>query len=279
MAFNHVNQQIFLSSAFEHQARQVFQIPVYHYITNDELEYYFSILKDPLTHDEARTARVLLCTTRVDCPCYACQQNPEEPDSLELSHLTEGGNDADDEYDTTLEEGPSGSSALDTRSSWGSCSDTLHSQSSTSVHSSLLDSSVEGSTTGNTCSTCPPATDTSRSVIVLTSGTDEEQEVIIISDDEQDKTAIPSPPLATLHNLWNSTFRSDGGDTDTLSWDSPQPRKKIRRGLNYADPFQGHPKDNKPRKWLLKVSPISKHSSPCVWANKDNSDRNLTTNE
>ena len=304
MAFSYPEHGIFLTASFESKARRIFGVPPTHYVSNEELKYYYDILKDAQDDDEARTSRALLCSTNIECACFACTQRDS---TLDVSTVSSTGNVADDEGDDTLD-GPGAatstpvtadnlhrqpsydtSSYNDSNNQFWNCSKsdcdicsasesgsgTLScSQSNCSICSA--DTSVWDSDPADPADSAPGNSETESacepSVIVI-SDTDSVPDVVNISDDV-DKTVVSSPPLRTLDQLWNSTFRSE--EDTSIQWDSPKPAKKrLRRGLGFSDPFQGHPdiarKPIKPTRVVpVNLSPIlnhteTRHAKPNVW--------------
>ena len=273
MAFYYNSQRAHLSHVFEAKARGVFQIPTAHYITNDELKFYWDILQGAADDGEARVARALACGTNPNCRCYACQQAEDRVEDSTVSSL---GAEADDEWDTTLQS----AATVDSEASltWGTYSYYNTSQppaspdpsasGSSHVASSLLNSTV--------ASSADNPGDSSKSVISISDETS--VEVISISS-EADQTAINSPPLPDLVSLWNSTFRTSGNISDTVNWESSPPRKRRRLGLRFGS-FQGHhgiktKSSNQLRGFPVDLSPIPHHTKPqhtgaTVWKQEAN---------
>ena len=287
-------QEIYLSADFERKARAIFFIPSSHYVSNDELKYYYSILREVQTDDEARLQRVLTCDTNVYCECYACSQRDDT--SLDTSHASLGGHEADDEAETTTDVETSGAyqeltageessgdsdqglrpEDLSKNSFWWQENNSKLSWTDTpasptpSANSSILDSTRDEDTSvweSSSATSSPPCP--SPSVIIVDtedpphviSISDDPEEVIVISDDN-DHTVAPSPPLRELDDFWHSAFRDDGNTSDTLSWEDPRPIRKRRRGLMHEGPFQGQLKITAK---VIKLSPIPRLIATRFW--------------
>ena len=284
MAFSLFSQQPFLTAEFEQKARNIFNIPPFYYVGNDELKYYFDLLKDAEDDDAARTARVLTCSTNVSCVCFACSHGEQDRSLEEDSVETSTGHEADDEDDESCcpstdfyeEDDPITAENLHEQPNWSLGSENYGPRSP-----SLFSDPSACASPAETCSACERTDiDTSLwesdsedqgSIIVVSDAT--ELSVIVISD-EGEQTVFPSPPLKHLDEVWNSTFANDGNLSDTMSWESPVPKKKLRRGLGFASPFEGLPdiktKPIKPTKVLaVPLSPIALFSAANTWTNID----------
>ena len=80
MACHNDSTPVFLQADFESKARSVFGIPVYYYISNEELKYYFDLLSEASDDGDAQFQRVLTCATNPRCECYFCKQEESDTD-------------------------------------------------------------------------------------------------------------------------------------------------------------------------------------------------------
>ena len=230
--------EVFLSDHFAIKARAVFHIPVYYYLTNEELHYYFTILRDASDDDEARLTRVLTCSTNVSCSCYFCRgeedaTSDEDSVILEVSTSAESrGADADDERDS--EESDKESDGEDAATSTPNSSILLSDEASSQTLSPLVDTSVW-------LSDLSGVSDSDPSVIYL--GEDLPPAPIVISSDDSTSlspsqpraSAARSPSLDSLDSVWEHTFKPDGASSDSIEWSTPVTKKRARRGLTYLE--------------------------------------------
>ena len=278
MAFSYPQHHTYLSQNFKIKARGVFQVPLWHYVTNDELAFYWDILQNVGSDGEARIARALACGTNPNCQCFACLQAEDREGDSTVSFA---GDEADDEGDSTRPRDDSGditpNDLLDT-TTWGTYSYYNTSQPPASPDPSSpatadISSDVLNSTTGSVVSSVGTQDDPSVvSVIVVSDEGSSEGEVIVISS-EDDKTVVASPPLPALDSVWNSTFLSPGYMSETLEWVTLQQNKRRRQGLNFG-PFQDHQQNKRRRtKPFFHLSPIPHHSDAGVWKQEPRQDK------
>ena len=89
---------VFLQPGFEVKARDIFGIPSYYYISNEELRYYYDLLSEAGDDADAQLNRVLTCATNPRCSCYFCKEGEDQTDEEDSTTLfSDKGDDADDE--------------------------------------------------------------------------------------------------------------------------------------------------------------------------------------